>query len=171
MTTFRRWMALSASFLVFGIVNACAPLPAEGEMPFELVEQAEYSPYYTALEPGLIVVDSPEALDTFGLWFSAAARERLHKMNGQLYVGVGVFQGWQRTGGYAVTIERIEREGDIVRVHARLTEPAPGVSLSGWVTSPYQLALARKIGPWHAQIAYELVSGTQILARWPTPEP
>lgn len=49
---------------------------------------------------------------------------------------VAAFQGSQRTGGYLVRIERIERDGDRFVVHATFTEPAAGAVVTQVLTSP-----------------------------------
>jgi hypothetical protein len=49
---------------------------------------------------------------------------------------LGIFQGQQRTGGYAVRLMRIERRGDQVAVHAEFTAPAAGGIVTQVITSP-----------------------------------
>ena len=49
---------------------------------------------------------------------------------------VGAFQGSQRTGGYAITIDRITRDGDRLIVRATFTEPPPGAIVTQVLTSP-----------------------------------
>jgi hypothetical protein len=56
---------------------------------------------------------------------------------GRLYVGV--FAGTQRTGGYSVKVDRIERSGDTIVVHATFSAPAPGALTIQVITSPAQL--------------------------------
>lgn len=56
---------------------------------------------------------------------------------GRLYVGV--FAGTQRTGGYGVKVDRIERSGDSIIVHATFSVPAPGALTIQVITSPAQL--------------------------------
>ena len=51
-------------------------------------------------------------------------------------VAVAVFQGEQRSGGFSIRIERIERSGDQLVVHATFTEPAPGSMNTMALTSP-----------------------------------
>jgi hypothetical protein len=51
-------------------------------------------------------------------------------------VAVAAFQGEQSSGGYAIQIERIERDGDQLVVHAKFTEPAPGSMNTMALTSP-----------------------------------
>lgn len=57
--------------------------------------------------------------------------------SGRLYIGV--FAGAQRTGGFAVRVERIERDGDRLVVRAQFTEPPPGALTIQVLTSPAQL--------------------------------
>ncbi|MGH2449728.1 MAG: protease complex subunit PrcB family protein, partial [Candidatus Limnocylindria bacterium] len=59
-------------------------------------------------------------------------------------VPLAAFQGQQRSGGYAIRIERIVREGDVLTVHARFVEPGPGDIVTMALTSPAQVvAVAR----------------------------
>lgn len=51
-------------------------------------------------------------------------------------VAVAAFQGEQRSGGYTIRIDRIERDGDRLVVHATFTEPAPGSINTMALTSP-----------------------------------
>jgi protease stability complex PrcB-like protein len=57
--------------------------------------------------------------------------------SGRLFIAV--FAGNKRTGGFAVQVERVERDGDRVMVHARFTEPPPGALLIQVLTSPAHL--------------------------------
>lgn len=56
---------------------------------------------------------------------------------GRLYIAV--FAGQQRTGGYAVRVDRIERDGDRLVVRATFTSPSPGALTIQVLTSPAQL--------------------------------
>lgn len=51
-------------------------------------------------------------------------------------VAVAAFQGQQTSGGFSIHIERIERSGDRLVVHARFSEPAPGSMNTMALTSP-----------------------------------
>ncbi len=51
-------------------------------------------------------------------------------------VAVAAFQGEQSSGGYTIHIERIERSGDQLLVHAKFNEPAPGSMNTMALTSP-----------------------------------
>ena len=52
---------------------------------------------------------------------------------------IGVFAGTQRTGGYAVRVDAVERSGDRLAVRATFSAPAPGVLTIQVITSPAQL--------------------------------
>lgn len=49
---------------------------------------------------------------------------------------VAALQGEQRTGGYGIHIDRIERDGDRLVVRATFTEPPPGGVVTQVLTSP-----------------------------------
>src|SRR3990170_5666187 len=51
-------------------------------------------------------------------------------------VAVAAFQGEQTSGGFSIHIERIERSGDQLLVHAKFSEPAPGSMNTMALTSP-----------------------------------
>lgn len=51
-------------------------------------------------------------------------------------VAVAAFQGQQTSGGFSIHIERIERTGDQLVVHATFSEPAPGSMNTMALTSP-----------------------------------
>ena len=58
-------------------------------------------------------------------------------MTGRLFIGV--FAGSQRTGGYTVRVQTIERTADRLVVHARFVSPSPGALTIQVITSPAQL--------------------------------
>lgn len=57
---------------------------------------------------------------------------------GSLAAGLRItaYQGAQRTGGYAIRIERITRAGTELRVHARFSAPATDAMVTMALTSP-----------------------------------
>ena len=81
--------------------------------------------------PSVAVAATPEGT---GLEQLAAGRPA---EAGRLYIGV--FAGTQRTGGYGVRVDAIERSGDRLVVRATLSAPAPGVLTIQVITSPAQL--------------------------------
>ncbi|HLF89940.1 MAG TPA: protease complex subunit PrcB family protein [Anaerolineales bacterium] len=158
------------------LLSACIPpLLEDGSLSFQTIEQKNDSAYslqeqYTALEPGLFVIDGEESRARYEVWFGEKGRGQLDRMNFGTVIAVAVFQGWQTTGGYGIEIERIIRVGDVVTVVARFDKPGLGNG-NGAITSPYQLVRVSKAGNWHEEIAYELVVAGEVVAVFPTPEP
>jgi len=58
-------------------------------------------------------------------------------VTGRLFIAV--FAGAQRTGGYTVRVESVERNGDRLVVRARFVSPSPGALTIQVITSPAQL--------------------------------
>ena len=56
---------------------------------------------------------------------------------GRLFIGV--YAGTQRTGGYSVRVQSVERSGNRLIVHARFVTPSPGTLTIQVITSPAQL--------------------------------
>ena len=52
---------------------------------------------------------------------------------------IGVFAGTQRTGGYGVRVQRIERDGGRLLVRTEFASPSPGTLTIQVITSPAQL--------------------------------
>ncbi len=158
------------------LLTSCIPaLPEDGSLIFQTLEQKNDSAYslqeqYTALEPGLVVMDSEESRARYEVLFGEKGRGVLSNLNFGTRIGIGVFQGWKNESGYGVEVERVVRVGDVVTVTARFTEPGLGAGAPA-VTSPYHLIRVNKAGDWHAGITYELVVEGEVVAVFPTPEP
>lgn len=56
---------------------------------------------------------------------------------GRIYVGV--FAGSQRTGGFTVHVDSIERAGDRLNIRSTFASPAPGALTIQVITSPAHL--------------------------------
>jgi len=166
---------LPISFFLLTLLPACIPpLPEDGSLSYQTIEQKNDSAYslqeqYTALEPGLVVMDGEESRERYEVWFGEKGRGQLGKMSFTTQIALAVFQGWQTAGGYGVEIERIVRVGDLVKVVARFDETSWGGAAG--ITSPYQLVRVNKAGDWHDGITYELVVEGEAVAVFPTPEP
>lgn len=75
---------------------------------------------------------------------SASARAELAQLLGQVAVPdervpIGVFQGQQRTGGYAIRVTRVVRADTTLEVHAAFTSPPPDAIVTMVLTSPAHL--------------------------------
>jgi hypothetical protein len=84
--------------------------------------------------PKLVVATDPRQTGLGQLETSA--------QSGRLYIAV--FAGSKRTGGFAVQLERAERDGDRLLVHARFSEPPPGAIVIQVLTSPAHLVLIER---------------------------
>lgn len=75
---------------------------------------------------------------------STSARAELERLLGQVAVPdervpIGVFQGQQRTGGYAIRVTRVVRADTTLEVHAAFTSPPPDAIVTMVLTSPAHL--------------------------------
>ena len=57
--------------------------------------------------------------------------------SGRLFIAV--FAGAKRTGGFAVEVDSVTRDGDRLVIRARFTEPPPGALVIQVLTSPAHL--------------------------------
>ena len=159
--------------LVFFWFAGCLPAAgASGGLPFATIEQKRDAAYigqqqYNALDPGLLVILDDESRDAAGDLFSESARRQIGGVNLETHFLVAVFQGWQPSGGYGVSIESVRVEGETVRITAAFTTPG-GEDPPG-VTSPYHLVSVRRPVSGLAAGAFELVAGERVLAVFPTP--
>ena len=156
---------------------ACStPLPADGTLPFETIEQkkdaAEIGQQHnTSVQPGILVFSDLTALSDVETWFSSAARNQLQIINYRSYFTIVVFQGWQLTGGYGVEILRIEERGEVIRVIASFERPGGEQEGTGFVTSPYHLVQVRRPQRAIETLRFELYVDGEIAAEFPTPVP
>jgi hypothetical protein len=110
--------------------GALAPSPtavAARAVPFVEVAAAQNSRYDggAAVMVGATAAAAATIVDLVPQATAAAGR-----------VLVAAFQGGQRTGGYAIHIDAIERDGDRLIVRATFTSPAPGSIVTQVLTSP-----------------------------------
>ena len=75
---------------------------------------------------------------------------------------VAAYQGGQRTGGYGIRVDRIERDGDRLVVHATFASPAPGSMVTQALTSPAHIVSVAEADVAGARTAILLdASGTE----------
>jgi hypothetical protein len=85
-------------------------------------------------------------------------------------VHIGVFAGTQRTGGYGVRVDRVERVGDRLNIRSTFSSPAAGTISIQVITSPahvVSIARAELSGVREAVLLDE--SGGEK-ARFPVPQ-
>ena len=100
---------------------------AARDVPFTEVASTQMSSYEGDAAVLVGTSDATRARITAAVRGATAAADR---------VLVAAFQGDQRTGGFAIHIERIERDGGLIVVHAAFTAPAPGGIVTQVLTSP-----------------------------------
>lgn len=153
-----RWRIFSLLFLIVVLLGACTP--QEEELPFETIEQADYSPKYEDKEPGLVIIASVDETDQLDGWVSPEAIKQLREVDYESYFVVIVFLGWQPTGHEGIRIERIARQDNAVSIYALVGRPTGETR----VTSPYHLVKIQKIGRWGTSINFGLVIGETAVA-------
>lgn len=137
--------------LVVVLLGACTP--QEEELPFETIEQADYSPKYENKEPGLVIVTSADEANQLNGWIGSEALEQLRELEYERFFAVVAFLGWQPTGHEGIRIKRIVRQGDAISTYALVGMPTGETRVS----SPYHLVKIQKIGQWGTSINFALV--------------
>lgn len=120
--------------------------PKEGEMPFETIEQGDYSEGYDSLKPQMVFVISQQQADLLEGLISQEALEKLAKLDFQQSFAIAVFRGRKPSGGYTTIIERVARQGDKIVVYAQFWEPSPYYEVQQEATSPYHLIRVQRDG-------------------------
>lgn len=146
-----RWKIFCLLFLVVILLGACTP--QEEELPFETIEQADYSRRYEDRETGLVIVTNVDEANQLDSWVSSLALEQLREINYERFFVVVAFLGWQPTGHEGIRIERIVRQGNTVSVYAQVGRPTGETE----ETSPYHLVRVQKVGRWGTSINFALV--------------
>jgi len=155
-----RWKIFCLLFLIVVLLGACTP--QEEELPFETIEQADYSPKYEDKEPGLVIIASADETDQLDGWVSPEAMKQLCEIDYESYFAVIVFLGWQPTGHEGIRIERTARQDNAVSIYALVGRPTGETEES----SPYHLVKIQKIGRWGTSINFALVvEGTTIASQ------
>jgi hypothetical protein len=122
------------------LVAACAATPATPARDVPFVEVARTQLAGLDGGPSVIVGDTDAAEGAITRSVPQAA-----PVPGRTLVAA--FQGSMRTAGYAIRIDRIERDGERLVVHATFTEPAPGGITAQVITSPaHVVAITRQDG-------------------------
>ncbi|MCR4408524.1 MAG: hypothetical protein NUW24_16655 [Anaerolineae bacterium] len=151
-TRSRKWRVLYyLLFLAVVLLGACTP--QKEELPFETIEQADYSPKYETRESGLIIVASTDEASQLDGWISPEALEQLREVDYERFFAAVVFLSWQPTGHEGIRVERIVRQGNAVSIYALVGRPTGETRVS----SPYHLVKIQKVGRWSTTINFALV--------------
>jgi PrcB C-terminal len=113
------------------LLTACGGAGSETVMPHPVAFTDHGQTAHSRVEDGpqLMVGTAPSATGLADL-VSSADPARLY---------IGVFAGERRTGGHAVQVKRIERNGDRLSVTARFISPPKDMLTTQVITTPAQL--------------------------------
>jgi hypothetical protein len=148
---------------VAALASACAGAGSAGRVspqstPFTDHGQTQQSRHDGG--PAIVVATDPAGTG-LGELATSADPARLY---------IGVFQGEQRTGGYAVRVERVERDRARVVVRATFAAPPPGALTIQVLTSPARLiSIDRQSASGVSEVVLLDQSGAER-ARGPVPQ-
>lgn len=145
------YILLSTTLFILMLLSACGS--QEVELPFETIEQSDYSPKYEDKKPDLMIIASTDEVNQLNGWISPEALEQLREMDYERFFAAVVFLGWQPTGHEGIRVERIARQGNAVSIYALVGRP----SGEDEVSSPYHLVKVQKVGRWGTTINFTLV--------------
>jgi hypothetical protein len=95
--------------------------------------------------------------------FAAVQAEIENVDYGKSFVVVAM-RGWKGGGGPSLSVRRVVRSANLVRVFADFTEPSPGQPLTTATDRPLQAIAVRKEGQWAGQFTFELIVNNQVAA-------
>lgn len=152
------------------IITACKS--QEGKLPFETIAKSNDPDnlgltIYREEEPTLLIIANDDEIDALVptvLAEDPALVEQLRQLDYNRFFAVLVLQGLKHQGGYSVTVQRIVRQDNRVKVYAEFTEPAPGTRRIQAFTSPYHLVQASKEGQWGQEVTFVLVVNDESVA-------
>jgi hypothetical protein len=159
------FLKMAPSLLVLGALalGSTACRPAEGELPFQSIEQRETAPNdrNAAVHlPRLIVIAEPEDIAEAESLITPEARQELQEMDFQTEFAVLVNQGLRSAGGYTVNVQRVVRRDAEITILANFLEPEPGEAIDGVESIPYQLIRIPKTGEFGREFNFTLLAST-----------
>jgi len=135
------------SFLLLLLVAGCASDSVtttnanNREVTFRVLSLGQSS---GLTQPKFLTFRSATEFATFWNIHTAATNAPIPKINFQQQMVIAVFMGEQRTGGYAIAIERIIELEQELQVFVTLVKPKPGTNRVMMISQPYMIvALAR----------------------------
>ncbi len=153
------WRSVSDLLLAAALVAGCGNASVTGQnIPFTSHGTTQQSSHGGGA--GIAVASDPAQT---GLAQLAPAASR-----GRLFIGV--FGGTQRTGGYAIRVDRIVRSGDNLVVRATFTSPPSGALTIQVLTSPAQLVSIDQTSAQGARDALLVDQSGAERARTPVPQ-
>jgi hypothetical protein len=127
--------------LVTGCATETATATNVGDITFRVLSQGQSS---GLTQQKFLTLRSTTEFAEFWRVHTAINPAPLPKINFQKHMIIAVFMGEQRTGGYAISIEKITELEKELQVLVRLVKPKPNTNRIMMITQPHMIvALAR----------------------------
>ena len=152
------YILLSTTLSTLMLLSACGP--REIELPFETIEQSNYSPRYEERKPGLVIIANEDEIDQLTGFVTPRALSQLQELDYDKYFAVVAFLGWHHKVHEGIRIERIIRQNNLVFIHAQVGE----LTGKDAISSPYHIVKVQKVGRWGTEIDFSLVIDKDIVA-------
>jgi len=133
------------------LLSACGP--REIELPFETIEQSNYSLRYEERKPGLVIIANEDEIDQLTGFVTPRALSQLQELDYDKYFAVVAFLGWHHKVHEGIRIERIIRQNNLLFIHAQVGE----LTGKDAISSPYHIVKVQKVGRWSTIIKFALV--------------
>jgi hypothetical protein len=146
------YVCLFLSILIVGCISRVTEIsPTETlnvkDIYFETIDQqerAKTSEGYKSKNPTMIVLAKKDEINLLENLVSNDSFSKIQSIDFNEYISIAVFQGVKPTDRYAVTIEKILRNGNNISILVSFHEPSPEISKHDTVTSPYHLIKIKK---------------------------
>lgn len=115
--------------------------------------------------PRLRVITSPGDAQSLKGQVYPEVLEQIRSVDFSKYLVIAVFQGQQDTTGYFVEVSDVERENEVIFVHAIFHEPSPGDVVGETLTSPYYILMVRKTEELKGSFTFVLIANGEEVAR------
>lgn len=135
--------------LIAGLLGACAngegPPQSNNDavaIPYQLVAQGPHSGIATRQ---FVVVDRAEQWRSLWQDHRGSRNARAPDINFDRYRLVAIFMGEQRSGGYSIDVQRIEKRDEAVWIKLREQTPAPDQMVTMALTQPFVMVKIPRI--------------------------
>ena len=135
------FFSLLLLLLVSGCASETVTTTNNGDITFRVLSQGQSS---GLTQQKFLTLRSTTEFAEFWRIHTATNPAPLPNINFQKHMVIAVFMGEQRTGGYAISIEKITELKKQLQVLVRLVKPKPNTSRIMMITQPHMIvALAR----------------------------
>ncbi len=129
---------LISGLVIFLLVSGCSPAPVvtDNNLKFRVLSQGQTSGL--TQRKYLTLRTTTEYLEFWNVHanFNTTPPPKVDFTNEMV---IATFMGEQRTGGYAITIEKIIEQEKTIQVYVALTRPKPGSNRIMMITQPHMI--------------------------------